>query len=139
MRTNSGRNHGHFSRAWSSYGIPRPLNPRRGGDEPQAGPIHQICQQNGFCGLQSGLQEQELTDDAVEWLQATRQPTIREAVYRAPAPRPVWYVAPTARYGNISLPDLKANLTGDCPRAVHVSPYECCKAYYTNLPANVFR
>src|SRR5579862_4586508 len=118
MRTNSGRNHGHFSRAWSSYGIPRPFNSTAQGYAASRADSSDLLQ-NGFYGLQSGLQEQELTDDAVEWLQATRQPTIREAVYRAPAPRPVWYVAPTARYGNISLPDLKANLTGDCPRAVH--------------------
>jgi hypothetical protein len=41
----------------------------------------------------------------------------------------------TARYGNISLPDLKAILAADGPRAAHVSPNERCKAYYVNLPA----
>jgi hypothetical protein len=40
----------------------------------------------------------------------------------------------TARYGDISLPDLKAILPADCPRAAHVSPYERCKAYYASLP-----
>jgi hypothetical protein len=40
----------------------------------------------------------------------------------------------SAKYGDIGLPDLKATLTADCPRAAHVSPYERCKAYYVNLP-----